>query len=376
MSPPPSHRHVHDQFAGRGAQHVEPLDDASSGEAPAPLWLREIPLVPGGRASPPPGKPGTSTSAAACLRTPLRTPPQVALNGRYDRYFSNFRKRGVSGKRWKLLPSTVEDSNFDVMPRELAMMLRQTYDSDISRPINYEKDREIRIFTSANAMPMLNTDDTKTNFDEMDMTRRRQWRAHLRDQLVFVGVPLTQVLHGNQNQPDMVSIQVAGSTTIFNTGCYDINAFDLVCWDVPLATTVDTNGTKPVTPNGLPASKLVFHTVPLRLGARDDSDAPKGRSIAHCTTEDVFRSMFNDKSGNGSHGEFRKRKRFEQPPVWDKLFTDLFSAATDDEKKTRLKAVLMYWTNTHLRYMHRVIGVALSKARPGEPFDIILQKAF
>ena len=285
----------------------------------------------------------------------------------------------MANKKKFVLSGSVDDCNFDIMPRELGMMLRQTYDSDISRPINYEKDREIRIFTSANAMPMLNVVDTTKPFDDLNNDPdRRKWRALLRDQLVFVGVPLTQVLHGNENQPDMVSIQVSGSTTIFNTGVYDINAFDLVCWDVPFATTMDTGGNQAKTPTGLPGSKMLFHTVPLRLGAIDDSGstAPT-RSIAHSTTEDVFRSLFNDKSGNGSHGEFRKRKRNDQPPVWQKLYDDLFAGGlSEDDKKKRLKAVLMYWTNTHMRYMHRVIGIALSKARPGEPFDIIIQKAY
>jgi len=318
------------------------------------------------------------------MSNPLTTQAAVALNGRHDRYFANFRKRALASKKKNTLGGSVEDSNFDIMPRELGMMLRQTYDSEISRPINYEKDREIRIFTSCNAMPMLNVIDSLPPFDELQRPEdRRKWRALLRDQLVFVGVPLTQVLHANDNQPDMVSIQVSGSTTIFNTGCWDINAFDLVCWDVPLATMVDTNGKAGATkmPTGLPTGKMVFHTVPLRLGARDDSDAgAPGRSIAHSTTDDVFDSLFNPNSGNAQTGQFRKRKRNDPPPAWRQLYDDLFAlapgAAQDDERKRRLKSLLMYWTNAHMRYMHRVIGVALSKARPGEPFDIILQKAY
>ena len=311
------------------------------------------------------------------LRSPPRAAPQVALNGRYDRYFSNWRKRYAAGKKGHYLPGSTDDCNFDIMPRELGMMLRQTYDSEISRPINYEKDREIRIFTSCNAMPMLNVrNDTPEFTDAKNDTERRKWRAHLRDQLVFVGVPLTQVLHGNDNQPDMVSIQVSGSTTIFNTGSYPISAFDLILWDVPLATTADTGGEKAKTPTGLPGSKLPFHTVPLRLGARDDSDAPPTRSIAHSTTDDVYRSLGNPNSGNAKHDEYRKRKRNEEPLAWEMLREALFKASTEADKEKCLKSVLMYWTNTHMRYMHRVIGVALSKARPGEPFDILLQKAY
>ena len=325
----------------------------------------------------------TSNSPAAgpAMSNPLTTQSQVVLNGRYDRYFTNYRKRQVANKRGaNVVGGTVDDQNFDVMPRELGMMLRQTFDADITRPINYEKDREIRIFTSANALPALDVPNAAP-IDETDPKTIRKWKAHLRDQLVFVGVPLTKVLHANDNQPDMVSIQVSGSTTIFNTGIHDINAFDLVMWDIPLTAVFDNDGKKSVTPAGLPETKKCFHTVPLRMGARDDATTARsnGQSIAYCTNDDIFRSMFDKDSGNAAHGVFRKRKRGEAATAWDSLCNAMWAsgAGTDDEeKKDALKRVLEYWTHTHMRYMHRVIGVALSKARPGEPFDIILQKAY
>ena len=328
----------------------------------------------------------TSSAPAVgpAMSNPLTTQSQVVLNGRYDRFFSNWRKRQAATKRASTLPGTVEDQNFDVMPRELGMMLRQTYDPDITRPINYERDREIRIFTSANGMPLLSA-ELHAPISDKD---HRKWRAHLRDQLVFVGVPLTKVLHGNDNQPDMVSVQVSGSTTIFNTGIHDINAFDLVMWDIPFATVDVGEGRRSVTPQGLPESKQCFHTVPLRMGARDDMGAvidPAKYSIASCTNDDIFRTLFDQNSGNASHNELRKRKRSSGPPTaWDTLYKNLLTAAAntattetaENAKKEALKRVLEYWTHTHMRYMHRVIGVALSKARPGEPFDIILQKAY
>ena len=291
----------------------------------------------------------------------------IPTDGRVCR--RSYRKRHVSSKRKLVLPGGTEDANFDVMPRELGFMLRQTLDSEITRPVNYEKDREIRIFTSANALPVLGVDDSYKNDELFTLSQQRLWRAHIRDQLVFVGVPLTKVLAGNDNQTDAVSVQVSGSTTIFNTGIFEIQAFDLVVWDVPSATTEETDGRKAVTPVGLPTSKMCFHTVPLRLAARDDAaELPAGRSIAHCTTEDVLRTLFNDKSSVGSISKFKKRKRGAEPSMWDKVCDRLFDAkkpTTMDEKLDLLRPVLAYYTNAHQRYLHRVIGVALSKARPG-----------
>ena len=109
------------------------------------------------------------------------------------------------------------------------------------------------------------------------------------------------------------------------------------------------------------------------MGARDDTDGGKATSgsIAHCTNDDIFRSLFDKDSGNAAHNALRKRKRGEKVTAWDSLYAALWKAgsgqgpAAEVEKMAALKRVLEYWTHTHMRYMHRVIGVALSKARPG-----------
>lgn len=316
-----------------------------------------------------------SPAAGPGQSNPVTQQSQVVLNGRYDRYFTNYRKRQTANKRKCILAGPVEDEHFDIMPREIGMMLRQTHDADISRPINYEKDREIRIFTSANALPGLGCDDKEiTSMDE-----QKKFRAHLRDQLVFAGIPQTKVLAGNDNQTDAVAVQVSGSVTIFNTGVFDINAFDFVCWDIPFATTKEYSGKKPVTPQGLPSGKMSFHTVPLRLGARDDAgDVPGARSIARNAIDDILMSL--ETSSNGSVGEFKakKRKRADgEDTFWKRMVDSLFDAhgESDEVKKDRLKTVLTYWTHAHHRFHSRIIGVALSKARPGEPFDILLTRA-
>lgn len=326
----------------------------------------------------------TSNSAAAGpgQSNPVTQQSQVVLNGRYDRYFTNYRKRQAANKKYLMIPGGVEDENFDVMPREIGMMLRQTHDADINRPINYEKDREIRIFTSANALPGLGVDDEFTKDELKTPEQMHRFRAHLRDQLVFVGIPQTKVQAGNDNQTDAVAIQVSGSVTIFNTGPHDINAFDYVCWDIPGATTRSSDGKKLENPQGLPGGKMCFQTVPLRLGARDDAgDAPGGRSIARNTIDDIFTSLSSKVTNNGDIGEFSKKRKRTGPKgsktYWEKMVEDLHNSSSSKDEKVKaekLKAVLTYWTHAQHRFHSRVIGIALSKARPGEPFDILLSR--
>ena len=89
----------------------------------------------------------------------------------------------------------------------------------------------------------------------------------LRDSVVFVGLPLIAVDAKNPNQKDSISLMVAGSTTITNTGPQRISAGDLVVWDVP--TKSRTSSAPSAVPAGVSRSKALFWTLP--LNARDDN---------------------------------------------------------------------------------------------------------
>jgi len=86
----------------------------------------------------------------------------------------------------------------------------------------------------------------------------------LRDAVIFVGLPLVPIDASNPNQKDSVSLMVAGSTTIVNTGHMHISAGDLVMWDVPLASSTGNNGMsdKLVAIAGTPRNKALFVTLP------------------------------------------------------------------------------------------------------------------
>ena len=338
-----------------------------------------------------------SPAAGPSMSNPLTTQSQVVLNGRYDRYFTNYRKRSAGKKTGNItLASSVEDEVFDIMPREIAMALRQDYDAHITRPINYEKDREVRIFTSANGMPLLMDDAARLKKIHADMSSKpdgasawkREYRALLREQLIFVGVPLTKVLTANQNQTDAVSVQVSGSVTIFNTGIYDIQLGDLVMWDIPYATTQESMMMKSKTAGGLPETKMSFWTVPMRMGVREDADmdGASARSIAHCTTVDIFHAINNPDTTDGAPAIKKRKRDTNKLPSWAEMKAQLFRkvVASNNAKANNydtpevddaLRNLLMYYSNASQRYGNRVIGIALSKARPGENFDILLQKS-
>ena len=122
---------------------------------------------------------------------------------------------------------------------------------------------------------------------------------------------------------------------------------------------------------------MSFWTVPTRLGAREDSTLKADSSIAHCTTEDIFQTLELPGSKAPAQLPSMAKRRKISPPAWGKLrkqHRDAVMAAENDPADHRLKAaenealksMLMYWTNAQLRYANRVIGIALSKGRPGE----------
>jgi hypothetical protein len=174
-----------------------------------------------------------------------------------------------------------------------------------------------------------------------------------------------------------VSIQVSGSVTIFNTGPHDIQAFDLVMWEIPTPDLLAVFE-EPNKPNGLPQGKQPFWTVPMRIGASYDAETASTKQSMGFTN-DVILTLGKANHGKKSNG----KKRFhggqvvpDDKNVWEHLQEELRASATNpDEFKKRLEPLLTYFLNGYARYTNRVIGIALSKAKSGENFDILLQKA-
>lgn len=241
--------------------------------------------------------------AAAVTIAPLSS---VVRNVLYDRQFCDLRIASNP---------EAQAQHFDVGVRELALSLRPEFDAHMGRPP--ESQHGGRVFTSANDAPA---------FALPGVTRREQ----LRNQFYFVGVPTQQALHGRRApvRGDIVSVQVSGGTTVFNTGPVAIEYGDHVLWDVPDA---DAPG------------KQVFWTVPLRTAATEDLSLT-GPSIAPRSKE--------------LYAEYERLLLAESP-----------------EAGEAQRALMRAWTEGYMRFASRIIGHALTGAKPGEAFDIVLNRA-
>lgn len=155
---------------------------------------------------------------------PITPQSPVVVNGWFDRHFCTWRQRNAASRHSAGSPfDDVSVENYNILPRELAFKLIPEFDKYIQRPASSAgHDHGPRIFTSVNGFPFFDSPIVKDP------------RA-LRDYVVFVGVPLISIDAGNANQKDGVSISVAGSTTITNTGPLRINTGQLVMWDIPKA---------------------------------------------------------------------------------------------------------------------------------------------
>jgi hypothetical protein len=145
-------------------------------------------------------------------------------------------------------------------------------------------------------------------------TDSRQPVEILRDQLTFAGIASNAARfdENNNNNEETFATQVGGLATIVNTGDDEISAGDFICWDVP-----DPDITRANRWKHAPKSKALFITKPFDF---KDSYFDSGLVSRGTSTDDLFQL-------------FKKQ---------------------------------------HFEMTRRCIGRALSSAKPGESFDILL----
>lgn len=327
---------------------------------------------------------------------PQSVQSQVVLNADFDRFYCRYASANATrpSQDARFVPDhlkTEQDPNlYNIMPRELAFSIRYNFDPKLQRPGN-GLSRDMRIFTTANHMPVLmDLKDVLPKSGRSDPDKRRFLEAKsidiLRTQITFVGVPLTKVLYDEnlrQSGNDKVPVQISGSTTIWNTGPYDIHPGDKVLWDIPQGTRDGALGplsTRQVP--GLPSNKRLFWTVPLRdalsstlnLGGGDlsvenliDSIHPKTQpaNAAHTsrvTSDDSFSVLVKEFEKN-----IGSKNMSTIPPNG--------SAGDVDGTRANLAQMLYVWNLEWQSYTNRVIGIALKGASPGQAFDIMIQRA-
>ena len=179
-------------------------------------------------------------------------------------------------------------------------------------------DTDIHVFSSANGMFKLDKGKSAaTAYDEK------------RKELAFTGIASNRAIYdpNNNANEEMLAVQVGGLQTIYNTGMEDIKAGDIVVWDMPRMDEDDSGAIKsnaiakrPLIA-GVNRSKLLFRTRPLNK----DNDLRA-----------AVKAACKGGSANPSNKEV----------------DDVLKALSDARE--------------------RVMGKALSTAKPGKPFDILL----
>jgi hypothetical protein len=167
--------------------------------------------------------------------TPLAN---VVANGIIDRYFANWRSKQTIADFQSGDPHV-----FTIATRDLVFRLKDKKSIDIVRPgqggVN---DVPLKVFSSFNNWPT-------SKLGPID------------ESVLFVGVAALPVDYNNKNSKDTLAVIIAGSVTIANTGTYEIEAGQKICWMVPDKQTEQR--TKKQKLQGQPLDKQLFQTVPL-----------------------------------------------------------------------------------------------------------------
>lgn len=324
---------------------------------------------------------GGSPAAGPGMTNPNMLQSQVVVNARYDRYFTSWRKANAANNTgYHTYFTNCNDECYDVQPRELAFVLRPQYNDAIKRNIQPDKDRELRIFTSANGLPSFEPVNRKGQSDANGVPTSRGYDLQdLRDQLTFIGVPLTRVGAANANQSDGVSVMVAGSTTIWNTGPWPISVGDVIMWDIPTSNDGKSRPTDDLKVPGLPTYKRAFITVPLRFGVSDVLGTSRiVNDTGALTVADVLdrleKKAVREKEAERNTDRSAKRARKVGWAELEDQLRDTAGKPDDRAYKSALQTLLTGWTREWSAHSKRIIGVALSNGKPGEPFDVLLQQ--
>ena len=295
---------------------------------------------------------------------PVTPQASVVRNANYDRYFAIYRQKNTSGQT---VYRGMEDHNFSLMPHELAFSLKASQNTSLSRPHSSgANDAELKVFTSLNNFPLLDSQDKRALLDitTKSGTDRQQaagaLKYSIRKKMNFVGVPLIAVDARNANAKDTVSIAISGSQTINNTSEHQVHVGDKIVWDIP--TSFNSDSLSKVEPK----SKHLFLTVPY-----DDAiDKNMGGYVSDMITA-LQTPTFPDDQRNIQE----VRKQYVQ--MAKGILTSGLKPESSAEAILRTAGLALGYTQAMRELIDdvndRVIGIALSSARPGEAFDIFLK---
>jgi hypothetical protein len=285
--------------------------------------------------------------------SPVTQQAVVSVNAGFDRMYCNFRKEQDQSQVPRDLVSN-DDHCFSIQQRELVFRLKNKYDKSLlKRPAtNGINDMMLKVFSSANMFP-----DARRfrPLNRMPATHLSD-RAVLRDTVCFVGVAATPIDYMNKNQKDNLAVQVSGSCSIWNTGGYNIRPGQKIIWDMPSG---PSGNLKRKTIMGEPLNKQLFAVMPLECAYTDGG---------HQTAYDFVSGLIE------THPHLDKDKvgKTEEAKMLSAKLEELAAVPTGGSRVKPMKEYLQLVISMYEEMRSRVIGVALSGARPGESFDIML----
>ena len=248
-----------------------------------------------------------------------------------------------------LFAAPIHDESYDVMEGEILMS------HDKSQAY---RDGQIHCFSFANGLGRDIPSGIKRALDGPDNDERKAARALARymilDKLQLVGVAVTNFDAKNNSAQDMQQGFVgnlSGLNTIVNTGDSQIRAGDYVYADLPTAWKFDDDPfAKFKKQEGIPLDKLLFAT---RVYEPSSAASDAVDLIGHIQNA----AFANDLQGSGNGKIISELKKFLTPAMRANM-----------KDKAMIKALF----EIDFLKKRMILGKALSHARPGEPFDIVL----
>ena len=218
--------------------------------------------------------------ATSTLANPVLAQGTCVINCALDAGFTSTRQKRAyfaHGKQNAFSANGDASMYYAIRPRELAMRLAGTEaERKLCLP-QYSGSIGLmpRVFTSLNNFPIgqLNDKDGVAFKEMMESCAKcspekremmiRIMKEMIAVNLVFVGVPLTAI-DSDANSSNHVAINVAGTTSVFNTSTQALEIGQTICWDVPDPTNAIKAAGKSLIPTGEPRGKILVETVGIK----------------------------------------------------------------------------------------------------------------
>lgn len=287
---------------------------------------------------------------------PIARVTSYDYNVRYD-LRRKMETKNDRGGAFGLFAAPIHEESYDVMEGETLVSINKS---------QAYRDGQIHCFSFANGLGGNIPSELKRLLDGPDSADRKSARSLARyiimDELQLVGVAVTNFDAKNNSAQDMQQGFVAnmsGLNTIVNTGDSQIRAGDYVYADLPTAWKFDDDPfAKFKKQEGIPLDKLLFAT-----RVYDPSSAANEAADVIAQVQGNLAALAG--SGLGKIiSEVRDMVR--QAGGRDPL------RGLDITNAQNLKAVGRLLMEIDFLKRRFILGKALSHARPGEPFDIVL----